>query len=83
MLQLKSFYSAKELSELGLKSLPSTHRGILDKAKRENWESCKRDGKGGGYEYAVKSMPEDVQAEIAVKTHQKSAVSARQCTGCA
>ncbi|EGY34738.1 phage transposase [Aggregatibacter actinomycetemcomitans serotype e str. SC1083] len=58
MLQLKSFYSAKELSELGLKSLPSTHRGILDKAKRENWESCKRDGKGGGYEYAVKSMPE-------------------------
>ncbi|WP_233115099.1 DNA-binding protein [Aggregatibacter actinomycetemcomitans] len=50
MLQLKSFYSAKELSELGLKSLPSTHRGILDKAKRENWESCKRDGKGGGYE---------------------------------
>ncbi|QEH47989.1 transposase [Aggregatibacter actinomycetemcomitans] len=74
MLQLKSFYSAKELSELGLKSLPSTHRGILDKAKRENWESCKRDGKGGGYEYAVKSMPEDVQAEIAVKTHQKSAV---------
>ncbi|WP_187386212.1 hypothetical protein [Aggregatibacter actinomycetemcomitans] len=25
-------------------------------------------------EYAVKSMPEDVQAEIAVKTHQKSAV---------
>ncbi|TYA51662.1 hypothetical protein FXB78_09110 [Aggregatibacter actinomycetemcomitans] len=64
MLQLKSFYSAKELSELGLKSLPSTHRGILDKAKRENWESCKRDGKGGGYEYAVKSMPERASAII-------------------
>ena len=35
MLQLKSFYSANELLELGLKSLPSTHRGILDKAKRD------------------------------------------------
>ena len=69
----KSFYSANELSQLGLKSLPTSHRRILDKAKRENWNSRKRDGKGGGVEFAVKSMPEDVQAEIVVKLG-KSAV---------
>lgn len=73
MIPLKSFYSANELSQLGLKSLPTSHRRILDKAKRENWNSRKRDGKGGGVEYAVKSMPEDVQAEIVVKLG-KSAV---------
>ena len=73
MIPLKSFYSANELSQLGLKSLPTSHRRILDKAKRENWNSRKRDGKGGGVEFAVKSMPEDVQAEIVVKLG-KSAV---------
>ena len=73
MISLKSFYSANELSQLGLKSLPTSHRRILDKAKRENWNSRKRDGKGGGVEFAVKSMPEDVQAEIVVKLG-KSAV---------
>ena len=73
MIPLKSFYSANELSQLGLKSLPTSHRRILDKAKRENWNSRKRDGKGGGVEYAVKSMPEEVQAEIVVKLG-KSAV---------
>ena len=73
MIPLKSFYSANELSQLGLKSLPTNHRRILDKAKRENWNSRKRDGKGGGVEFAVKSMPEEVQAEIVVKLG-KSAV---------
>lgn len=73
MIPLKSFYSANELSQLGLKSLPTSHRRILDKAKRENWNSRKRDGKGGGVEFAVKSMPEEVQAEIVVKLG-KSAV---------
>ena len=72
-LTLKSYYSVAELLILKLLSLPKTHKGILDKAKRESWNSRKRDGKGGGVEYAVKSMPEDVQAEIVVKLG-KSAV---------
>nr|DAN31617.1 MAG TPA: transposase [Caudoviricetes sp.] len=72
-LTLKSYYSVAELLTLKLLSLPKTHKGILDKAKRENWNSRKRDGKGGGVEYAVKSMQEDVQAEIVVKLG-KSAV---------
>ncbi|EHK89852.1 transposase domain-containing protein [Aggregatibacter actinomycetemcomitans] len=73
-LSIKAYYSAAELVELKLKSLPTAHKNIIDKAKREGWKTQKRFGRGGGYEYAVKSMPEDVQAEIAVKTHQKSAV---------
>ncbi len=67
MCELESHYSAQSLVELGLISLPKTKKSILTKAKRENWKCRVRQGKGGGYEYAVKSMPEDVQAEIVLK----------------
>ena len=72
-LTLKSHYSVAELLPLKLLTLPKTHKGILGKATRENWNSRKRDAKGGGVEFAVKSMPEEVQAEIVVKLG-KSAV---------
>ncbi|KND83862.1 transposase [Aggregatibacter actinomycetemcomitans serotype b str. SCC4092] len=72
-LSIKAYYSAAELVELKLKSLPTAHKNIIDKAKREGWKTQKRFGRGGGYEYGVKSMPEDVQAEIVVKLG-KSAV---------
>ena len=72
-LTLKSHYSVTELLPLKLLTLPKTHKGILGKATRENWNSRKRDAKGGGVEFAVESMPEEVQAEIVVKLG-KSAV---------
>ena len=67
MLQLKEFYSAKELSLLKLNSLPSSDRRILDRATKENWQSRKREGRGGGLEYALASMPEAIQTEIRKK----------------
>ena len=73
MAELKSYYSAQELVELNLEILPKTKKAILTMAKREGWKSQDRQGKGGGFEFAVKSMPEDVQAEIVVKLG-KSAV---------
>ncbi|WP_032092027.1 transposase domain-containing protein [Necropsobacter rosorum] len=72
-LTLKSHYTVAELLQLQVLSLPKTHKGILGKAAREKWDSRKRSSRGGGYEYAVKSMPEAVQAEIVVKFN-KSAV---------
>nr|DAS55022.1 MAG TPA: transposase [Caudoviricetes sp.] len=70
---LKTHYSAKELVGLSLSTLPNSVQGILYQAKKNCWATQKRVGKGGGVEYAVKSMPEDVQAEIVVKLG-KSAV---------
>ncbi|WP_348796864.1 DNA-binding protein, partial [Kingella kingae] len=62
------------LSKLKLDAsiLPSAVKNILDKAKRENWQSRKRTGRGGGYEYEIASMPSDIQAAIAAKLAEQA-----------
>ncbi|WP_029103233.1 Mu transposase C-terminal domain-containing protein [Moraxella caprae] len=67
MLKIKEFYSALELSNLGLGELPKTTKGIIARAKKENWLSRPRTGKGGGLEYAFDSLPKAVQDEIRTK----------------
>lgn len=74
MNELKSHFSAQELADLELDSLPKTKKAILDKAKRENWTSKPRQGKGGGYEYSLNSLPQETQAELILKNSEKSAV---------
>ncbi|WP_279325216.1 DNA-binding protein, partial [Avibacterium paragallinarum] len=49
---------------LRLSVLPTTKKAVIDKAKRENWQSRKRVGRGGGLEYALSSLPQDVQDAI-------------------
>lgn len=66
-LSLKTHYSTKELISLNLKSLPGAVKNVIEKAKRENWQSRKREGRGGGLEYALASMPEAIQTEIRKK----------------
>lgn len=63
----KSFFTAKELAEMNLTSLPSFHANVRAKAKKENWSSRPRAGKGGGVEYALSGLPKAVQAEIEAK----------------
>ena len=63
-MELKTHFSAKELAQLALNSLPSSDRRILEKAKRENWQSQKRQGRGGGVEYALINLPAEIQTEI-------------------
>ncbi|TID16649.1 transposase, partial [Avibacterium paragallinarum] len=50
MSELKTHFSAKELLDLQLNSLPRTKKAVLSKAKRENWLYRPRSGKGGGIE---------------------------------
>ncbi|MDO8980538.1 MAG: DDE-type integrase/transposase/recombinase [Afipia sp.] len=57
------FLSAAEIAALKLPGLPATTRGVLFAAERCNWSSRPRDGRGGGIEYAVESLP--AQARIA------------------
>lgn len=64
----KLYYTARELLSLNLKDLPITVKGIIQKANRENWVSRPRQARGGGYEYALTSLPPAVQAAILLKT---------------
>lgn len=61
---LKTHYSVAELLSFKLSSLPSAHKNVLEKAIRENWQSQKRKGRGGGVEYELSSLPTEVQTEI-------------------
>ena len=63
-ISLKTHYSVAELIEFKLSSLPRAHKNVLEKAKREQWVKRKREGKGGGVEYALTSLPAEVQAEL-------------------
>lgn len=60
--------SASELADLGLPGLPATPQNITTRAKREAWESRKRQGRGGGLEYHYTSLPERARAAWLLRT---------------
>ncbi len=60
----KTGYTAQELADMRLHSLPQTRIGVTKKAKREAWASRTRTARGGGVEYALTSLPPETQAEI-------------------
>ncbi|VEH65491.1 Mu DNA-binding domain [Rodentibacter pneumotropicus] len=85
MNELKTHYSAQELVELKLNSLPTTKKAILTRAQKQSWDGRKRSGKGGGVEYALCSLPQHLQDEIrnkfavtVVKTKPKAPLALRQ-----
>ncbi|KAF1053026.1 MAG: hypothetical protein GAK41_00906 [Burkholderia gladioli] len=49
---------------MSLPSLPTTMQGVKLRAKSAAWSFRKREGRGGGLEYALDSLPVDAQAEI-------------------
>lgn len=61
---MKNYFSAQELEDLHLSSLPSCKRLINIRAKKENWPFRTRKGRGGGKEYNINDLPSDVKAEI-------------------
>ena len=62
---MKQWYSAQEL--VGVAGLPTTFQGVLFKTAREGWQSRPRQGQGGGKEYAYASLPQGVQAALALR----------------
>lgn len=69
-MNLKKGYTAQELANFQLKSLPHTRVGVMKKGKKEGWITDKRMGKGGGVEYAFDALPANVQAEIKAKLYR-------------
>ncbi len=61
----EAHYSAKELA--GLVDLPGTVQKVTDKAKRENWPSKTRTGKGGGKEYPLSCLPEATRTYLTLQ----------------
>ena len=57
---MREWYSAKEL--VGLPGMPGTIQGVLKRV--ESWESRPRQGKGGGREYHISSLPEETRAHL-------------------
>lgn len=49
--------TAQALAQAGLPALPTTKRRIIDRANAEGWRSRPRQGRGGGREYHVDSLP--------------------------
>ncbi len=63
----KEYFTAKELADFKLREFPKTPQNIIAKAKRENWQSRKHDGRGGGKEYHISSLPEAARLELIKK----------------
>lgn len=58
------YFTAQELADHQLPGLPGTKRGINIVAKRENWPSRPRSGKGGGVEYPLTCLPPAAQTAL-------------------
>lgn len=77
---MKEWFSAKELADLNLPDIPSAKKNILALAKRQNWQSRARCGRGGGKEYNISSLPAKAKEELArrslssVPEHRSKAV---------
>ncbi len=64
---MKEWYTAQELTDLQLNSLPKSKSNVISRAKKDSWINRKRTGKGGGLEYAFSGLPKEVQTEIKAK----------------
>lgn len=54
---IKQWLTAREIAALGLPGCPTTESGAVRWAKRENWPSRERVGRGGGREYPLEALP--------------------------
>ncbi|MEA9392947.1 DNA-binding protein [Acerihabitans sp. TG2] len=67
----KDWYRTSELKGVG--GLPTTRQGITARARREKWVSKPVSGvQGKGLEFALESLPPDVQRELVRRAMQES-----------
>ncbi len=70
-MELQEAYTTREISHLIEKPVQSVTRT----AKRENWQSRPRQGRGGGSEWLFSSMPSETQLAIKVSLEKDLAVN--------
>ena len=57
---MKSAYTTKEIAEV--KGI--TRQAVASRSKRESWPSCPRKGRGGGKQWLISGLPEDVRSAL-------------------
>jgi putative transposase len=73
-----AWFTARQLADLALPSVPRSESAMIRRATRERWQSRDRAASGGGREYAVTSLPTPARAELlrrAVETAPMPTVS--------
>jgi len=65
---LRDFYTAAQLAALQLPGLPRLRHKIAEMATRERWPHRDREGRGGGREFPVATLPPAARAEL-VRRH--------------
>ncbi len=55
----KTHYSAQELA--GLPGMPQSKKAVIAWANKHGWQTRQRQGRGGGIEYALTSLPAETQ----------------------
>ena len=63
---MKDWYGAKEIADVNRAAgiEPATERGVTKKALAESWQSRPREGRGGGREYHISSLPEETRIAL-------------------
>jgi len=74
---IREWFTALELAECRLPDLPAEKSPMIRRAKRENWRSRPRIGRGGGLEYHVSALPETAQIKLALDARHAEAEPAR------
>ncbi len=69
-----AWLSAQEIADLHLSGLPTTKRGVHDRATAEEWPSKPRLGRGGGRVYSALHLPEAARNDLIAR--RKAAVFA-------
>lgn len=59
---MKEWFTASDLANMT--DMPNSSWGVTKKARRENWQSRKRSGRGGGQEYHLTSLPPATQRAL-------------------
>lgn len=64
-LDMNEWFAALELANLD--GMPKTVSAVIRKAKKCQWQSRARQGRGGGLEYHISSLPQETQRALAIK----------------
>ncbi|MFG1318040.1 DDE-type integrase/transposase/recombinase [Xanthobacter autotrophicus] len=59
---MKEWFTAREIADLLLPSLPATERGVRKMAERDEWLARNRAGAGGGKEHPLSALPAEARA---------------------
>lgn len=78
---MSRWFTLTELAEMALPGLPDTRRGLAMQAEREEWthpdaegrQWRRRQGRGGGVEYALTVLPSYVQAKLLARAASAAA----------